>query len=147
MPSHLLGMVPPSVMESHQRLKPTLTMVLDRKTVNTTRELISRFRKALKRELRAEGAQTLKLNHVMTLLLPQYQGAITTSSFSVHRRPVITHWSTLRPLKHSMIHRKLTEWSLTYVKTRLVPYILRYYNILYCLHLDKGGLQCFYRFI
>lgn len=80
MPSHLLGMVPPSVMESHQRLKPTLTMVLDRKTVNTTRELISRFRKALKRELQAEGAQTLKLNHVMTLLLPQYQGAITTSS-------------------------------------------------------------------
>lgn len=50
--SHLLGMVPPSVTESHHMLKPTLTMVLDRKTVNTTRELISRLRKALKMELR-----------------------------------------------------------------------------------------------
>lgn len=46
-------MVPPSVMESHHMLKPTLTMVLDRKTVNTTRELISRLRKALKMELQA----------------------------------------------------------------------------------------------
>lgn len=44
-------MVPLSVMESHQRLNPTLTMVLDRKTVNTTSELISRLRKALKTEL------------------------------------------------------------------------------------------------
>lgn len=58
--SHLLGMVPPSVMASHHRLKPTLTMVLDRKTVNTTRELISRLRKALKMELRAKG----KLSHL-----------------------------------------------------------------------------------
>lgn len=49
--AYLLGMVPPSVMESHHMLKPTLTMVLDRKTVNTTRELISRLRKALKMEL------------------------------------------------------------------------------------------------
>ncbi|TNN84152.1 hypothetical protein EYF80_005479 [Liparis tanakae] len=32
-------------------LNPTLTMVLDRKTVNTTTEEISRLRKALKREL------------------------------------------------------------------------------------------------
>lgn len=36
-------------------LKPTLTMVLDRKTVNTTSELISRLRKALKMELRSGG--------------------------------------------------------------------------------------------
>ena len=57
--SHLLGMVPPSVMASHHRLKPTLTMVLDRKTVNTTRELISRLRKALKMELRAKGKTTV----------------------------------------------------------------------------------------
>ena len=41
-------MLPPSVTESHHRLKPTVTMVLDRKTVNTARELMSRFRKALK---------------------------------------------------------------------------------------------------
>lgn len=50
--AHLLGMVPPSVMESHHMLNPTLIMVLDRKTVNTTRELIRRLRKALKMELR-----------------------------------------------------------------------------------------------
>lgn len=49
--AHLLGMVPPSVTESHHMLNPTLTMVLDRKTVNTTRELIRRLRKALKMEL------------------------------------------------------------------------------------------------
>lgn len=58
--SHLLGMVPPSVTESHHMLNPTLTMVLDRKTVNTTRELISRLRKALKRELQAGIDQTFK---------------------------------------------------------------------------------------
>lgn len=46
--AHLLGRVPPSVTESHHMLNPTLTMVLDRKTVNTTTELIRRFRKALK---------------------------------------------------------------------------------------------------
>lgn len=51
-------MVPPSVMESHHMLKPTLTMVLDRKTVNTTRELISRLRKALKMELQAGRTET-----------------------------------------------------------------------------------------
>lgn len=56
--AHLLGMVPPSVMESHHMLKPTLTMVLDRKTVNTTRELISRLRKALKMELQAGRTET-----------------------------------------------------------------------------------------
>lgn len=39
------------MMASHHRLKPTLMMVLDRKTVKTTRELISRLRKALKMEL------------------------------------------------------------------------------------------------
>lgn len=38
-------------------LKPTLTMVLDRKTVNTTRELMSRLRKALKMELQAGRAE------------------------------------------------------------------------------------------
>lgn len=58
--AHLLGMVPPSVMESHHMLKPTLTMVLDRKTVNTTRELISRLRKALKMELQAGRTETDK---------------------------------------------------------------------------------------
>lgn len=54
--AHLLGMVPLSVMESHHMLKPTLTMVLDRKIVNTTRELISRLRKALKTELQTGRA-------------------------------------------------------------------------------------------
>lgn len=44
-------MFPPSVMESHHMLNPTLTMVLERNTVNTTSELISRLRKALKMEL------------------------------------------------------------------------------------------------
>lgn len=52
--SHLLDMLPPSVMASHHRLKPTLMMVLERNTVNTTRELINRFRKALNRELHSE---------------------------------------------------------------------------------------------
>lgn len=55
-------MLPPSVMESHHMLKPTLTMVLDRKTVNTTRELMSRLRKALKMELRAGGTGTEEVN-------------------------------------------------------------------------------------
>ena len=55
--AHLLGIVPPSVMASHQMLKPTLTMVLDRKTVNTTKELISRLRKALKMELQVDGTK------------------------------------------------------------------------------------------
>lgn len=50
-------MVPPSVMESHHMLNPTLTMVLDRKTVNTTSELISRLRKALKMELKPGRAK------------------------------------------------------------------------------------------
>jgi len=44
-------------MASHQMLKPTLTMVLDRKTVNTTKELISRLRKALKMELQVDGTK------------------------------------------------------------------------------------------
>lgn len=52
-----MGIVPPSVMASHHRLKPTLTMVLDRKTVNTTRELMSRLRKALKMELQADRTE------------------------------------------------------------------------------------------
>lgn len=47
-------MLPPSVMESHHMLNPTLTMVLDRKTVKTTSELISRLRKALKMELQVQ---------------------------------------------------------------------------------------------
>lgn len=60
-------MVPLSVMESHHMLKPTLTMVLDRKTVNTTRELISRLRNALKMELQA-GTGGLKKNCNLCLM-------------------------------------------------------------------------------
>lgn len=60
--SHLLGMVPLSVMASHHKLKPTLTIVLDRKTVNTTRELISRLRKELKMELQGNGSKNVKTN-------------------------------------------------------------------------------------
>lgn len=49
--AYLLGILPPSVIASHHRLKPTLTIVLDRNTANTTSVLMSRFRKALKIEL------------------------------------------------------------------------------------------------
>lgn len=49
-------------------LKPTLTMVLDRKTVNTTRELMSRLRKALKMELQA-GRHMLRIKAVQSLCL------------------------------------------------------------------------------
>lgn len=69
--SHLLGMVPPSVMASHHRLKPTLTIVLDRKTVNTTRELISRLRKELKMELQGNRQeQTCKKQCIFSKMVP-----------------------------------------------------------------------------
>lgn len=61
---YLLGMLPPSVTASHHRLKPTVTMVLDRNTAHTTNKLISRFKKALNIELWKSKQKVRKLQNM-----------------------------------------------------------------------------------